>query len=51
MAATLTAAGVAMHRHDGTGRDELGPRRAPSGDRVAWSSDSEGNNLPLTETS
>jgi predicted enzyme related to lactoylglutathione lyase len=49
MVSTLIAAGVTMHRYEGMVQDELGIWRAPSGDRVAWFSDSEGNNLSLTE--
>jgi catechol 2,3-dioxygenase-like lactoylglutathione lyase family enzyme len=49
MVTTLAAAGVTMHRYEGMVQDELGIWRAPSGDRVAWFSDSEGNNLSFTE--
>jgi predicted enzyme related to lactoylglutathione lyase len=45
----LTTAGVAFHRHDGMGQDEQGIWVAPSQDRVAWFSDSEGNTLSLTQ--
>lgn len=51
MVAALTAAGVTLHLYEGMGQDVLGIWRAPSGDRVVWFSDSEGNNLSLTETS
>ncbi len=45
----LTAAGISMHRYVGMGQDEAGIWRAPSGDRVAWFPDSEGNTLSLTQ--
>jgi predicted enzyme related to lactoylglutathione lyase len=45
----LTAAGVTMHRYEGMGQDDAGIWRAPSGDRVAWLSDSEGNTLSVTQ--
>jgi hypothetical protein len=47
----LRAAGVERHRYDGMGQDESGIRTAPSGDRVAWFSDSEGNTLTVTQPS
>ena len=46
----LVAAGVEILRYDGMGQDELGIWAAPSGDRVAWFSDSEGNTLSVTES-
>jgi catechol 2,3-dioxygenase-like lactoylglutathione lyase family enzyme len=49
--AALTAAGVVLHRYEGMGQDELGVWAAPSGYRVAWFPDSEGNTLSLTEVS
>jgi catechol 2,3-dioxygenase-like lactoylglutathione lyase family enzyme len=45
----LGAAGVVFTRYEGMDQDELGIWAAPSGDRVAWFLDSEGNNLSLTE--
>jgi predicted enzyme related to lactoylglutathione lyase len=47
--AALTTAGVTMHRYEGMGQDDAGTWRAPSGDRVAWFSDSEGNTLSVTQ--
>jgi hypothetical protein len=47
--AALGRAGVTLHRYDGMGQDAAGIWRAPSGDRVAWFSDSEGNSLSVTE--
>jgi catechol 2,3-dioxygenase-like lactoylglutathione lyase family enzyme len=46
----LAATGVALHRYDGMGQDELGIWTAPSGDRVAWFSDTEGNTLSVTQS-
>jgi predicted enzyme related to lactoylglutathione lyase len=45
----LTDRGVAVHRYDGMGQDDLGVWAAPSGDLVAWFPDSEGNTLSLTQ--
>jgi len=47
--AALTAAGVTMHRYEGMGQDDAGIWAAPSGDRVAWFSDSESNTLSVTQ--
>jgi catechol 2,3-dioxygenase-like lactoylglutathione lyase family enzyme len=47
--AALTAAGMTMHRYAGMGQDDAGIWDAPSGDRVAWFSDSEGNTLSVTQ--
>jgi catechol 2,3-dioxygenase-like lactoylglutathione lyase family enzyme len=46
----LAAAGVACHRYDGMGQDEAGIWTAPSQDRVAWFSDSEGNTLSVIQS-
>ncbi len=46
----LTDRGVEFKRYDGFGQDELGIWTAPSGARVAWFSDPDGNTLSLTET-
>ncbi|HVB92339.1 MAG TPA: hotdog domain-containing protein [Acidimicrobiales bacterium] len=46
----LVAAGVEVQRHDGMGQDELGIWTAPSGDRVAWITDTEGNTLSVTQS-
>jgi catechol 2,3-dioxygenase-like lactoylglutathione lyase family enzyme len=45
----LTAEGISVQRYDGMGQDDAGIWRAPSGDRVAWFPDSEGNTLSLTQ--
>ena len=47
--AALGAAGVTLHRYEGMGQDEAGIWDAPSGDRVACCSDSEGNTLSVTQ--
>jgi catechol 2,3-dioxygenase-like lactoylglutathione lyase family enzyme len=47
--AALVAAGVEMRRYEGMGQDPVGVWPAPSGDRVAWFPDSEGNTLSLTQ--
>jgi catechol 2,3-dioxygenase-like lactoylglutathione lyase family enzyme len=47
--AALAGAGITMQRYEGMEQDEVGIWRAPSGDRVAWFPDSEGNNLSVTE--
>ena len=47
--AALTAEGVTMHRYEGMGQDAAGIWRAPTGDRVAWFTDSEGNTLSVTQ--
>jgi catechol 2,3-dioxygenase-like lactoylglutathione lyase family enzyme len=46
----LTAEGISMQRYDGMGQDEAGIWTAPSGERIAWFPDSEGNTLSLTQT-
>jgi catechol 2,3-dioxygenase-like lactoylglutathione lyase family enzyme len=45
----LTAKGVTFNRYDGMDQDESGVWTTPSGDKVAWFSDPEGNNLSLTQ--
>jgi catechol 2,3-dioxygenase-like lactoylglutathione lyase family enzyme len=45
----LTGSGVTFTRYEGMGQDDLGIWTAPSGDRVAWFSDSEGNALSLSQ--
>jgi catechol 2,3-dioxygenase-like lactoylglutathione lyase family enzyme len=45
----LQAAGVAFNRYEGLGQDDLGIWTAPSGARVAWFADPDGNTLSLTE--
>ncbi|HEY2506140.1 MAG TPA: VOC family protein [Streptosporangiaceae bacterium] len=44
----LQAKGVEFARYDGMEQDELGIWTAPSGDRVAWFRDPDGNTLSLT---
>ena len=39
---------VVFQRYEGMDQDELGIWTAPSGDRVAWFADPEGNTLSLT---
>jgi catechol 2,3-dioxygenase-like lactoylglutathione lyase family enzyme len=46
----LTEAGITLRRYEGMEQDEAGIWKAPSGDRVAWFPDSEGNTLSLTQT-
>ena len=43
----LTAAGVVFTRYDGMEQDERGIWAAPSGARIAWFHDPDGNNLSL----
>lgn len=45
----LTARGVEFQIYPGMGQDELGIWDAPSGARVAWFKDPDGNVLSLTE--
>jgi catechol 2,3-dioxygenase-like lactoylglutathione lyase family enzyme len=45
----LAGAGVAFDRYQGMGQDELGIWVAPSGAKVAWFKDPDGNTLSLTE--
>jgi catechol 2,3-dioxygenase-like lactoylglutathione lyase family enzyme len=45
----LEAKGVPFTRYDGMDQDELGIWTAPSGDKVAWFTDPDGNTLSLTE--
>jgi catechol 2,3-dioxygenase-like lactoylglutathione lyase family enzyme len=47
---TLAVAGVVFRRYDGMEQDDLGIWTAPSGDRVAWFPDTEGNTLSLTQS-
>ena len=46
--AALTSAGVEMKHYDGMVQDEQGVWIAPSGDRVAWFADPDGNVLSVT---
>ena len=43
----LAAAGVAFTRYDGMQQDDRGVWSAPSGARIAWFLDPDGNNLSL----
>jgi catechol 2,3-dioxygenase-like lactoylglutathione lyase family enzyme len=45
----LQAAGVALERYPGMQQDELGIWNSPSGARVAWFKDPDGNTLSITE--
>jgi catechol 2,3-dioxygenase-like lactoylglutathione lyase family enzyme len=45
----LRAAGVAFSRFSGLDQDDRGIWRAPSGARVAWFKDPDGNTLSLTQ--
>jgi catechol 2,3-dioxygenase-like lactoylglutathione lyase family enzyme len=45
----LAARGVAFDRYEGMEQDELGIWRSPSGARVAWFHDPDGNTLSLTQ--
>jgi catechol 2,3-dioxygenase-like lactoylglutathione lyase family enzyme len=45
----LSARGVAFERYDRVKQDELGVWRSPSGARVAWFKDPDGNTLSLTQ--
>lgn len=47
--AGLAAKGVTFTRYPGMQQDESGVWRSPSGAKVAWFRDPEGNNLSLTE--
>lgn len=43
----LLAAGVTFTRYDGMGQDDRGVWTSPSGARIAWFPDPDGNNLSL----
>lgn len=45
----LLARGVSFNRYDGMGQDVRGIWSSPSGARVAWFLDPDGNNLSLTQ--
>ena len=45
----LTKRGVRFERYDGLMQDELGIWMAPSGAKVAWFKDPDGNTLSLTQ--
>jgi catechol 2,3-dioxygenase-like lactoylglutathione lyase family enzyme len=45
----LSSSGVTFNRYDGMDQDSAGVWTTPGGDRVAWFSDPDGNNLSLTQ--
>jgi len=45
----LQTAGVALERYAGMKQDELGIWNSPSGARVAWFKDPDGNTLSITQ--
>ncbi|MEZ0069893.1 catechol 2,3-dioxygenase-like lactoylglutathione lyase family enzyme [Streptacidiphilus sp. MAP12-20] len=45
----LASRGVGFHRYEGMGQDERGVWTAPSGARVAWFNDPDGNTLSMTQ--
>jgi catechol 2,3-dioxygenase-like lactoylglutathione lyase family enzyme len=45
----LTTAGIQFSRYPGMKQDELGIWTSPSGARVAWFKDADGNTLSITE--
>ena len=47
--ALLESRGVVFVRYDGLAQDDHGVWIAPSGDRIAWFTDPDGNVLSLTE--
>jgi predicted enzyme related to lactoylglutathione lyase len=49
VADALVARGVHFHRYEGMGQDAQGIWTAPSGARIAWFADPDGNTLSLTE--
>jgi len=46
---SLAKAGVTIHRYEAMDQDEQGVWTAPSGDRIAWFADPDGNVLSVTE--
>jgi catechol 2,3-dioxygenase-like lactoylglutathione lyase family enzyme len=44
----LKKAGVRFERYDGMGQDKLGVWQSPSGARIAWFKDPDGNTLSIT---
>lgn len=48
-AKSLAARGVVFERFDGMDQDEFGIWLSPSGAKVAWFKDPDGNNLSLTQ--
>ncbi|GAA3191946.1 VOC family protein [Actinocorallia longicatena] len=47
--AELVLLGVEFTRHPGMDQDDLGVWTSPSGERVAWFADPDGNTLSLTQ--
>jgi catechol 2,3-dioxygenase-like lactoylglutathione lyase family enzyme len=47
--ATLTARGVEFLRYDGMTQDDRGAWTSPSGTRIAWFKDPDGNTLSLND--
>ena len=45
----LEARGISFSRYDGMGQDDRGIWTSPSGARIAWFSDPDGNTLSLTQ--
>ena len=45
----LKAAGVGLQRYPGMGQDERGIWTSPSGARIAWFKDPDGNTLSITQ--
>lgn len=45
----LAAKGVHFERYEGLGQDEIGIWASPSGAKVAWFKDPDGNTLSLTQ--
>jgi catechol 2,3-dioxygenase-like lactoylglutathione lyase family enzyme len=48
-AKALTKAGVKFERYSGMDQDELGVWNSPSGARIAWFKDPDGNTLSISE--
>ena len=49
MVTRLRKAGVRFQRYDGMAQDKLGIWQSPSGAKVAWFKDPDGNTLSVTE--
>jgi len=45
----LTANGVTFTKYDGMNQDHEGVWTTPGGDKIAWFTDPDGNNLSLTQ--
>jgi len=45
----LKKAGVRLRRYPGMGQDDLGVWTSPSGARVGWFKDPDGNTLSITQ--